>query len=107
VSSASAATRSAVIAQHREQHAVVTMCRVLAVSKAGYYARRDWEPSTRTRANERLAAEITDVHRRCRRTSGSPRIHADLGARGHRMSVNRVARVTPPGSARTRDGASW
>jgi transposase InsO family protein len=85
--------RYAFIERHRAEHAVVTMCRVLAVSKAGYYAWRDREPSARARANDQLAVEIKEVHRKSRRTYGSPRIHADLREQGRRVSAKRVARV--------------
>jgi transposase InsO family protein len=69
------------------------MCRVLAVSKAGYYAWRDRAPSARARADRQLAAEIRAVHRRSRATYGSPRVHAELRAQGVRVSEKRVARV--------------
>jgi putative transposase len=69
------------------------MCRVLAVSRAGYYAWRGREPSARERANGRLAVEIRAVHRRSRGTYGSPRVHAELAAQGTPVSEKRVARV--------------
>ena len=69
------------------------MCRVLAVSKAGYYAWRDRPASARERANRCLAVDIRAVHRRSRGTYGSPRVHAELRARGIRCSEKRVARV--------------
>jgi hypothetical protein len=45
---------------HRLQFKVVTMCRVLAVSKAGYDVWRERPPSARAAANEQLV-------RRCAR----------------------------------------
>lgn len=85
--------RYAFIERHRAEHAVVTMCRVLAVAKAGYYAWRGREPSARARADARLAVEIKAAHRKSRRTYGSPRVHAELRARGVVCSEKRVARV--------------
>ena len=85
--------RYAFIAQHRVEHAVVTMCRVLAVSKAGYYAWRDRPASARAHADQRLAREIRLVHRRSRARYGSPRVHAELKARGVGCSEKRVARL--------------
>ena len=81
------------IEAYRTVHAVVTMCRVLGVSKAGYYAWRDRAPSARALANDRLAAEIRTVHRRSRRTYGSPRVHAELRAQGEAVNRKRVARL--------------
>jgi putative transposase len=85
--------RYAFIEAHRRQHAIRLMCRVLAVSKAGYYAWRHREPSARTRANTALATHIRAAHRRSRRTYGSPRVTEELRAQGVRCSENRVARV--------------
>ncbi len=69
------------------------MCRVLAVSKSGYYAWRGRQESRRSRENRRLLVEIKTVHAESRKTYGSPRIHAELQARGRRCSQNRVARL--------------
>ena len=85
--------RYAFIERHRGEHAVVTMCRALAVAKAGYYAWRGREPGARARANARLAVEIRAAHQKSRRTYGSPRVHAELRARGVVCSEKRVARV--------------
>ena len=85
--------RYAFIEAHRSRHAVVTLCRVLLVSKAGYYAWRERAPSARSRAKMQLAVAIRAVHRRSRRTYGSPRVHAELVAQGVRCSEKRVAAV--------------
>lgn len=85
--------RYAFIEAYRKQHAVVTMCRVLQVSKAGYYAWRDRAPSARELSNRRLAVEIRAVHQRSHRTYGSPRVHAELVALGEDVNRKRVERV--------------
>lgn len=81
------------IEAHRRVFHVTTMCRVLAVSKAGYYGWRRRAPSARTQANRALATQIRAVHRRSRGTYGSPRVTAELRAQGVACSENRVARV--------------
>lgn len=78
---------------HRAQFKVVTMCRVLAVSKAGYYAWRGRPQSAREAANAQLVVAIREIHSESARTYGSPRMHRELEAQGHRCSENRVARV--------------
>jgi transposase InsO family protein len=69
------------------------MCRVLQVSVAGYYA---WikRPASATRQRRQaLAQEIQAIHTEVKRRYGSPRIHAELRARGHACSVNTVAKI--------------
>lgn len=85
------------IQAHRAEHAVVTMCRVLEVSKAGFYAWLSRPMSKRRRAETRLRVEIAAVHRRSRRSYGSPRVHEELRRRGVRVSRKRVARIMREG----------
>ncbi len=81
------------IEHHRHEHAVCTMCRVLDVSKAGYYAWRGREPSARAKADAALVEEIRIVHRQSRSRYGSPRVHRQLRKNGHGCGENRVARL--------------
>ena len=70
------------------------MCRVLKVSRSGYYAWRDRPPSVRAREDERLCGLIEEAHELSRGTYGSPRIHAELRlAHGVRCSRKRVERL--------------
>ena len=85
--------RFAFIEVHVTQFAVTTMCRVLQVSKAGYYAWVHRSPSARATVDERLVAEIRAVHTTSRRTYGSPRVHAELAAQGRRHGRKRIARI--------------
>jgi putative transposase len=69
-------------------------CRVLAVSRSGYY---DWlgrPVSVRHQKNELLLKQIEQIHADSRETYGSPRVHAQLTL-GLGLSVNlkRVARL--------------
>lgn len=72
---------------------VESMCRVLGVSSSGYYAWQKRPPSERAKADARLAVEIVGAYRRSRATYGSPRVHADLKARGLRVAKKRVERL--------------
>lgn len=72
---------------------VMTMCRVLEVSRSGYYAWLKREPSARTQANAALLTVIEEIHEESDKTYGAPRIHAELKDRGPQASLNRVARV--------------
>lgn len=83
----------AFIQAHAEQHHIVTMCRVLAVSKAGYYAWVKRPPSARAEQDAQLAEDIKEIHRRSRRTYGSPRVHEELKADGKAHGEKRIARI--------------
>jgi transposase InsO family protein len=69
------------------------MCRVLGVSSSGYYAWQQRPVSERAKADERLAVEVVAAHKRSRATYGSPRVHADLRARGVRVGRKRIERL--------------
>jgi transposase InsO family protein len=69
------------------------MCRVLEVSKAGYYAWRSREASARERKDLQLAEQIVVSFEQSRGAYGSPRVHADLRANGLRCGRKRVARL--------------
>jgi putative transposase len=69
------------------------MCRLLRVSRSGYYAWRARAPSPRTLSDRALTARIRVIHERSRGTYGAPRIHAELDAEGERVGVKRVARL--------------
>ena len=68
-------------------------CRVLAVSRAGYYAWVRRGVSVRTQADIDLTATIRQVHAQSRATDGAPRVHAELAACGVRVGRKRVARL--------------
>lgn len=69
------------------------MCRVLEVSRSGYYSWKRRPESQRAKENNRLLDEIYKVHAESRRTYGSPRIHKTLQRQGINCGRNRVARL--------------
>ena len=72
---------------------IATMCRLLGVSPSGYHAWRKRQPSRRAQSDAELLAEIRTAHEASRGTYGSPRIHAELVAKGIRVGRKRVARL--------------
>ena len=70
-----------------------TMCRVLQVSKSGYYAWIGRPASQRAKTNARLVDEIKTVYAENRKAYGSPRIHVALQKKGILCGHNRVARL--------------
>jgi transposase InsO family protein len=70
------------------------MCRVLGVSRAGFYAWRERPPSTRAVQDAQIAVLARAIHDRSRRTYGSPRVHAELRlAHDVRVSRKRIVRI--------------
>jgi len=69
------------------------LCRVLGVSRSGYYAWRERPMSARTQRNLVLTDRIRTIHERSRGTYGAPRIHAELRYDGVCCSRKRVARL--------------
>jgi putative transposase len=69
------------------------MCRVLGVSKAGYFAWRRRDPSPRTQRNRSLTARIAALHAERRGVYGSPRMHRELRNQGLTVGKHRVARL--------------
>ena len=75
-------------------HSVGTMCRVLKISRSGYYAWCDRPLSARARRDQWLTEKIEEIHRRSRGVYGSPMIHAELADDyGVRVGRKRVARL--------------
>ena len=72
---------------------IAEMCRVLEVSRSGFY---DWEsrpPSVRELSDRQLAVEIEAIWECSARTYGAPRVHAWLHKQGFNPSCKRVARI--------------
>lgn len=75
-------------------HSVGALCRVLQVSRSGFYAWRDRPMSARRRMDLQLTARIEAIHRRSRSAYGAPMIHAELAdEHGIRIGRKRVARL--------------
>ena len=79
----------AFIDAEKAHHPITKLCRLLEVSRAGFYAWFERPTSRRAVDDARLAILIREVHERSRRTYGSPRVHAELQARG--IFVSRAA----------------
>jgi putative transposase len=77
----------------KANYPIALMCRVLEVSRTGFYAWCSRPESTRRKANRKLAEQIREAHEASRRTYGSPRVHAELRAQGHQVGRHRVARL--------------
>jgi len=83
----------ACIARHRDEFPVRLMCRMLAVSRAGFYAAQRRAPSQRVRRDQALRLHVRAAYERSARTYGAPRVYRELKAHGERVARKRVARL--------------
>jgi transposase InsO family protein len=77
----------------KAQFPVALLCRVLDVTRGGYYAWVGRPPSPRTRRDEQLTVHIREAHRQSRGTYGSTRVRRDLVGRGFAVGRRRIARL--------------
>ena len=81
------------IEAQKTNHRISRMCRVLRVSKSGFYGWRGRAPSARAQADALLTVKIARIHRDSHETYGAPRIHFELRTLGVRCARKRVARL--------------
>ena len=81
------------IARHRSAWPTRTMCRVLAVSRSGFYKWMGRAPSQRNQDDTRLTCLIRESFELSERAYGSPRVWHDLRALGKSCGPNRVIRL--------------
>ncbi len=77
----------------KASYPVSALCRVLRVSRSGYYEWKERPTSKRDRENATLTERIREIHQRSRETYGYPRVHAELRALGIHCDRKRVARL--------------
>jgi putative transposase len=81
------------IDDHQNDWPVRRLCETLEVSAAGYYAWRQRPRSAQQQRQDALLVQIRAIHDEVKARYGSPRMHAELVARGYRCCVNTVARL--------------
>lgn len=86
-------SRYELIEAEKTSFPVHLMCRMLGVSRSGYYGWRDRPPCERSRQDAALTEKVREIHQRGRQTYGSPRVHAELRMLGARCSRKRVERL--------------
>jgi transposase InsO family protein len=81
------------IEAQKAQFPVTLLCRVMRVSRSGFYAWRGRPAPRRAIENEALGNRISEIHERTRGAYGVPRVHAELKEQGLAIGRNRVARI--------------
>lgn len=85
--------RYAFIRSEEDRYPLTVLCRVMRVSRSGYYAFVRRPPSQRARQETQLRVHVRAAFAASQRRYGSPRVHAQLRAQGLRTSRKRVARL--------------
>ena len=85
--------RFAFIDAQKAYYPVPVLCRVLRVRRSGFYAWFSRGPSARARHDQVLGEQIRAAFQDSRKTYGSPRLRAELKARGVRTSKRRIERL--------------
>lgn len=83
------------VEDHHRAFGVKRLCRILRVSRSGFYRWRAAAPVREARRDieDRLAARIAEVHVDSGGAYGAPRVHAELRAAGEPVNRKRVARI--------------
>ena len=81
------------IRAEKANHAISLMCRVLEVSRSGYYAWSTRAECPRAGDDRVLVAMMRTIWSERNRAYGSPRVHAELHRKGVRVSRKRVERL--------------
>jgi putative transposase len=85
--------RYAFVQAHTNEWRVKTMCRVLVVSKAGYYAWRKRALCERRKRDAALHTQVVAFHRASSKRYGSRPIVVDLREIGQRVGRKRIVRI--------------
>lgn len=79
------------IRRHESEHAVALMCRVMKVSRSGYYHWRERKPSPRTQTRAQLDAQVKAAFDAEQGRAGAPRVTRRLRAAGVRAGRHQIA----------------
>ncbi len=98
-------TRFRFVAEEAAQFPVSLLCRVVGVTRQGFYAWKRRQPSRRELADRELSERIREVHVETEGIYDAPRIHAELRLEhGVRVGRKRVARLLRQLGLRGADG---
>ena len=81
------------IHRRRRQYAIRMMCRVLGVSRSGYYSWCQRGESPRARRSRELLCRVRQVHLESRGVYGARKVHRELIAQGEACGRHKVAQL--------------
>ena len=88
--------------EYKELFSIERMAKILKVSRSGYYSYLQTKENGKSDKEVKLVTEILTIFAESKQTYGSPRIHAELKARGYRINKKKVARLMKEKSIRAK-----
>ena len=95
------------IRAERANYPVSVLCRVMQVTRGGFYAWSKRGRSARVQRDDRLRPRIRIIHSESKKRYGSPRVHEALIKQGERVSRKRIARLMREEGLRGRRPRCW
>jgi putative transposase len=83
----------AFIEKNQQFYGVGAQCKILEISRSGYYAWQKRKKTDKKDHNQALIEHIRRIHQLSRRTYGSPRVYEELRTQGIICNRKRVARL--------------
>jgi len=97
----------ALIAEYVNEFTVALMCRVLQVSRSGYYRWLSGGLSERAKRRAEMEGLIKDTYEAFEAIYGAPRIAKELNELGYSCSVNYVAQIMSANGVKARNGKGF
>jgi len=97
----------ALIMEYRGQYPLLMMCKILGVSRSGFYKWLDRPKSNREQRRQRMEEKVVDVYATYKARYGAPRIAKELKALGEQCSTNTVADILHHQGLRARNGKAF
>jgi len=91
----------------KDMFSIKKMAKLLGVSRSGYYAWKNRKSSMSKKKNEELAGMIREIFYEHKKRYGSPRVWAELRARGWRISRKRVEKMMKEQQLRGNRRPKW
>jgi len=97
----------ALIREHRGTYTIALMCRVLDVSRAGYYRWLGRPKSTRALRRKHMEDQVMETYATFKARYGAPRIARELTELGMPCSVNYIADILNKQGLKARNGKAF
>lgn len=97
----------ALMVHYEGSFSISLMCRVLSVSRSGYYSWKNRNPSKRKQRREQLKQRIYDTYEDFHARYGSRRITEELIAKGIPCSVNFIANIMQENNIKALNGKGF